>query len=79
MLSLPFHFFYTIIFLQIKVETIIISLVVGVVADLENKWEDVMGSEKMCGPIIEVDVMGVKEEDLWIHIYRSTFPNEEDH
>ena len=39
----------------------------------------VMGLEKMCGPIIEVAVMAVKEEDLWIELAGSTGPTEETH
>ena len=37
------------------------------------------GSDKMCGPIIEVYVIEVKEEDLWIHLDSSTGPTEENH
>ena len=59
-LSLPFHFFYAVKYLQLEVGIIIIWLVGGVVAGLEDKWKDVVGSEKMCGPIIEVAVMDVK-------------------
>ena len=36
-------------------------VVVGGVACLEDKWGDVVGLEKMCGPIIKVAVMAVKE------------------
>ena len=36
-----------------------------------------VGSEKMCGPIIEVAVMAVKEEDLWIELASSIGPTEE--
>ena len=66
MLSLPFHFCYAVIYLQLQVGPVIIWLVVGGVACLEDKWGDVVGSEKMCGPIIKVAVIAVKEEDLWI-------------
>ena len=45
---------------MIKVGPIIIGVVVGGVAGLEDKWGDVVGSEKMCGPIIEVAAMSVK-------------------
>ena len=60
MLSLRFQFFYAVISIQLEVGPIIIGLVVGGVAGLEDKWGDVVGSEKMCGPIIEVAVMDVK-------------------
>ena len=43
-LSLPFHFCYAIISLQIEVGPVIIWLVVGGVACLEDKWLDVVGS-----------------------------------
>ena len=46
---------------------------------LEDKWVDVVVSENMCGPIIEVDVVNVKEEDLWIQLASSTCPTEENH
>ena len=72
MLSLTFHFFYAVISLQLEVETIIIWLVVGGVAALEDKWGDVVGSDKMCGPIIKVAVIVIKEEDLWIELDSST-------
>ena len=49
MLSLTFHFCYAIISLQIQVGSIIIWLVVGGVVFVEDKWGDVVGSEKMCG------------------------------
>ena len=60
MLSLPFHFCYAVISLQLEVGPIIICLVVGGVAFLEDKWGDVVESQNMCGPIIEVAVMSVK-------------------
>ena len=60
MLSLPFHFLYAVIYLQIQVGTVIIWLVAVGVACLEDKWGDVVVSEKMCVPIIQVDVMAVK-------------------
>ena len=60
MLSLTYHFCYAVIFLQIEVGPIIIWIVVGRVAGLEDKWGGVLGSEKMCGPIIKVSVMDVK-------------------
>ena len=72
MLSLPFHFCYAVISLQLEVGTIIIWLVVGEVACLEDKWGDVVESGNMCGPIIEVTAMAVKEEDLWIELASST-------
>ena len=68
MLSLKFKFCYDVISIQIEVGLIIIGLVVGGVSGLEDKWVDVVGPEKICGPIIEVDVMSVKEEDLWIEL-----------
>ena len=68
MLSLPFHFCYAVIYLQLEVGPIIIWLVVGVVASLEDKWGYLVLSEKMCGPIIKVSVMAVKEEEPWIEL-----------
>ena len=79
MLSLPFHFCYAVISLQLEVGPIIIWLVIGGVACLEDKWGDVVGSQNMCGPIIEVAVVSVKEEDLGVHLARSTGPTEETH
>ena len=61
MLSMPFHFFYDVISLQLEVGSIIIWLVIGGVACLEDKWGYVVRSQNMCGPIIEVAVMDVKE------------------
>ena len=58
---------------------IIIWLVVGGVACLEDKWVVVVGSEKMCGSIIEVAFMAVKEEDLGGDLASSTGPTEETH
>ena len=72
MLFLPFQFFYAIISLQLEVGPIIIGLVVGGVPGLEDKWGDVVKLEKMCGPIIEVVAMAVKEEELWIELDSST-------
>ena len=77
MQSLTFHFCYSIISLQIDVETIIIWLVVGGVAVIEDKLGDVVVLEKMCVPIIDLAVMAFKEEDLWINLYIFTFPTEE--
>ena len=51
----------------------------GGVACLEDTWGDVVGSQNMCGPIIAVAVMAVKEEDLGVHLARSTGPTEETH
>ena len=79
MLSLPFHFFYDVISLQIEVGPIIIWLVVGGVAFLEDKWVDVVGLQNMCGPIIKVAVVAIKEEDLGVHLASSTGPTEETH
>ena len=79
MLSLPFHFCYAVISLQLEVGPIIIWLVVGGVACLEDKRGDVEGSQNMCGPIIEVAVMAVKEEDLGVDLASSTDPTEETH
>ena len=36
-----------------------------------------MGLQDICGPIIEVDVMAVKEENLWVDIASSAGPTEE--
>ena len=79
MLSLPFHFFYAVIYLQLQVGPIITWLVVGGAACLEDKWGDVVGLEKMCGPIIELAVMDVKEENLGVDISISTGSTEETH
>ena len=59
-LSLSFHFCYVVIYLQLEVGLIIICLVVGGVACIEDKWGDVVVSEKMCGHIIKVAVIAVK-------------------
>ena len=72
MLSLPFHSCYAVVSLQHEVGPIIICLVIGGVACLEDKWGDVMGLQNICGPIIEVAVIAVKEEDLGVHLARST-------
>ena len=72
MLSLPFHFCYDVISLQLEVGPIIIWLVVGGVACLEDKWGDVVLSNNIYGPIINVAVMAVKEEDLGIDLASST-------
>ena len=79
MLSLPFHSCYAIIYLQHAVGPIIVWLVIGEVACLEDIWGDVVGLQKMCGPIIKLAVMAVKEEDLGIHLASSTGPTEETH
>ena len=79
MLSLLFHFCYGVIYLQLQVGPIIIWLVVGGVTGLEDKWGDVVVSEKMFGPIIKVVVMAFQEEDLGIELDRSTGPTEETH
>ena len=77
MLSLPFRFCYAVISLQLKVGPIIIWLVIGGVACLQDKWGDVVGLQNMCGAIIKVAVMAVKEKDLGVHLARSTGPNED--
>ena len=74
MISLPFHFCYATISLQLDVGPIIILLVVGGFAGLDNKWGDVVVSENMCGPIIKVNFMSVKEEDLQIELVSSIGP-----
>ena len=79
MLSLPFHFFYAVISLQIQVGPVIICLVVGVVACLEDKLGDVVGSYKMCGRFTKVTVMDVKEEYLGVELSISTGPTEDTH
>ena len=79
MLYIPFHFFYAVISLRLQVGTVIIGLVVDGVACLEDKCGDVVGSEKMCGPFIEVVVMAVKEVELVVELSRSTGPTEETH
>ena len=79
MLSLPFHFCYSVISLQVQVGPVIIWLVVGGFACLEDKWGDVVVLEKMCGPIIKVAVMVVKEEDLGYDIAICICPTEDNH
>ena len=79
MMSLPFDSCYAIISFQPEVGTIIMWLVVSRVFSLEYKKVYVVVSEKMCGPIIEVAVMAVKEEDLGVHLARSTGPTEDTH
>ena len=78
-LSLSFRFCYAAISLQLEVGPIIIWLVVGGVAGLEDKWGDVVGSQNMCGPIIEVADVAIKEEDTEIDLASSTGPTEETH
>ena len=46
---------------------------------LEDKGVDVVGSEKTCGPIIEVDVVAIKEEEICIELASCTGPTEETH
>ena len=46
-------------------------------ACLEDKWGDVVRSEKMCGTIIKVAVMAVKEDDLGVDLDSYTGPTEE--
>ena len=60
MIYLPFQFCYAVIYHQLEVGPIIVGMVVGGVAGLEDKWVDVVESENMCGPIIEVAVMAAK-------------------
>ena len=79
MLSLPFQLWYAVISLQLEVGPIIIGLVIGGVAVLEDKWGYVLGSDNMCGLIIRVDVMAVKEEDVCIELSISTGSTEETH
>ena len=79
MLSLPFRFCDAVISLQHAVGPIIIWLVIGGVTCLQDKWGDVEGSQNMCGPIIEVAVMDVNEEDLGVHLSRSTSARKETH
>ena len=69
MLSLIFHFLCGAISLQIEVRPIIIWLIAGGVSVLGYKWIYVVVSDNMCVPIIEVSIMEVKKEDLWIDIY----------
>ena len=78
-LSLTFHFFSAVISLQLEVGPIIIWLVVVLDACLEDTWVDVVGSHNMCGTIIEVSFMDVKEEDLGGHLASSIGPTEETH
>ena len=61
MLSLSFHFCDAVISIQIQVGPVIIWLVIGGVACHMDKCGDVVGLEKMGGPIIKVDFIVVKE------------------
>ena len=79
MLSLIFHFFYAVISLQLQVGPVIIWLVVGGVDCLEDKWRYVVVLKNMCGPITEVDVMAVKEEDPGVELASSTGHTEDTH
>ena len=79
MLSLPLRFCYAVISLQLEVGPIIIWLVIGGFTCLQDKWRDVVGSQNMCGAIIKVAVMAVKEEDLGFHLARSTGSRKETH
>ena len=78
-LSLPFHFCSAVISIQLEVGPIIIWLVVSRDACLEDTWVDVVGSQNMCGTIIEVSFMAVKYEDLGVNLASSTGPTEETH
>ena len=73
-MSMPFYFSYAVISIQLQVGPIITWLVVGGVAYLEDKWGDVVGSEKMCGPFIEVAIMAIKEEYLGCKLASSIVP-----
>ena len=79
MLSMQFHFFYTVLSIQLQVGPVIICLVIIGVTCLEDKWGDVVGSEKMCGPFIGVAVMAIKEEDLGVELASSTGSTEDTH
>ena len=79
MMSLPFNFCYAATSLQLDVGPIIIWLVICGVACLEDKWGDVVESKNMCGTIIKVAIVAVKEEDMGVHLARSTGPTEENH
>ena len=48
---------------MLQVGPVIIWLVIGGVAFIEDKWVYVVVSEEICGPIITVDFLTVKEED----------------
>ena len=78
-LYLQFHLCYAVISLQLEVGPIIIWLVIGGVTCLQDKWGYVVGLQNMCGTIIEVAVMAVKEEELGVHLARSTVATEETH
>ena len=79
MLSMPYQIFYAVISIQPQVGPNIICLVVGGVTYLEDKWGDMVGSEKMCGPFIEVAIMAIKEEDLGCKLASYIVPTEETH
>ena len=77
--SWPFQFCYAVISLLLQVGPVIICLVFVGVACLENKWGYLVVSEKMCGPIIEVAFIAIKEEDLWVDLAIYTGLTEETH
>ena len=77
MMSIPFHFCYAVISLHLQVGPVIMWLVVGGVACIEDKWGDVVGSENMCGLFIKVAFMAIKEIDLGVDLDSSTGPTEE--
>ena len=79
MLSLPFRFCYALISIQLEVGPIIIWLVIGGFTCLQDKWGDVVGLQNICGPITEVAVTAVKEEDLGVHLARSTGARRDTH
>ena len=79
MLSLPFRFCYAVISLQLEVGPIIIWLIIYGVTCLQDKWGDVVGLKNICGPIIKVAVIAVKEEDLGVHLARYTDARKETH
>ena len=74
MMSLPFNFCYSVISLQLQVGPIIICLVVDGVACPGDKWGYVVILENMCGPIIEVAVMALKDEDMGVDLDIYTSP-----
>ena len=79
MLPLTFHFYHDLISLQLEVGTVIIWLVIGGVACLEDEWVDLVVLEKMCATFIGVAVVAVKEEVLGVELASSTGPTEDTH
>ena len=71
-----FTFAKAVIFLQLEVRPIIIWMAVGGVIGLDYKWEDVVVLDNICGPIIKLAFISIKEVELWIELAGSIGPTE---